>query len=127
MLVSARLKLQLRGDLQETDEEVEEPVGSSGDGHASTAVLGRVHLSDDSPDKRTPGGSKGSDSQAREGNKDGTSSGSGERVLSVKSEVSNKGVDEEAHHHPGGTDHQGLSATALLDDIETAECASAVN
>jgi hypothetical protein len=117
----------LRGNLQETDEEVEEPVGSSSESHASTAVLGRVHLGDDSPDKRTPGGSKGSDSQAREGDKDGTSSGSGERILSVKSEVTDEGVDEEAHHHPGGTNHQGLSATALLDDIETAECASAVN
>lgn len=110
-----------QSDLQETDEEVEEPVGSSGESHAATAVLRGVHLSDDSPDKGTPCGSEGNNGQAGEGNEDGTGCGSVERVRTVESEVSNEGVDEEAHHHPGSTDHQRLSATTLLDDVETAE------
>lgn len=110
-----------QGDLQETDEEVEEPVGSSGESHAATAVLRGIHLSDDSPDKGTPCGSEGNNGQAGEGNEDGTGCGGVERVLTVESEVANEGVDEEAHHHPGGTDHQRLSATTLLDDVETAE------
>lgn len=87
----------------------------------------RIHLGDDSPDKRTPGGSKGNNGQAREGNENGTGGGGVERVGAVKSEVSNEGVDEEAHHHPGGADHQGLSATALLNNVETAECAGTVD
>ncbi|KAI6771614.1 hypothetical protein HG531_009239 [Fusarium graminearum] len=108
-------------NLQETDEEVEEPVGSSSNGHAARSVLGRVHLGDDSPDKRTPGGSESDNGQAGEGNKDGTSGGSVERVGAVKSEVTNKGVDKEAHHHPGGTNHQRDTATTLLNDVETAK------
>jgi hypothetical protein len=112
---------------EETNEEVEEPVGSSGDGHAATAVLRRVHLGDDSPDKRTPGGSKGNDGQAREGNKNGTSGGGVEGVLTVESEVTDKGVDEEAHHHPSSTNHQRDTATTLLDDIETSKGACAVD
>lgn len=114
-------------NLQETNEEVEEPVGSSGKSHAATAVLRRVHLGDDSPDKRTPGSSEGDNSQAREGNENGTGGRGVERVLTVKSEVTNEGIDEEAHHHPSGTDHQRDTATTLLNDIETTEGASAVD
>jgi hypothetical protein len=110
-----------QSDLQETDEEVEEPVGSSGESHAATAVLRGVHLSDDGPDKRTPGGSEGDNSQAGEGNEDGTGSGGVERVLTVESKVTDEGVDEETHHHPSGSNHEGLSAATLLDNVETTE------
>jgi hypothetical protein len=112
---------------EETNEEVEEPVGGSGDSHAARSVLRRVHLGDDSPDKGTPGGSEGDNGQAREGNENGTGGGSVERVLTVESEVTNKGVDQEAHHHPGGTDHERDTATTLLNDIETAEGTESVD
>lgn len=110
-----------QGDLQETDEEVEEPVGSSGESHAATAVLRGVHLSDDGPDKRTPGGSEGDNGQAGEGNEDGTGSGGVERVLTVESKVTDEGVDEEAHHHPSSSNHERLSTATLLDNVETTE------
>jgi hypothetical protein len=110
-----------QGNLQETDEEVEEPVGSSGESHAATAVLRGVHLSDDGPDKRTPGSSEGDDGQAGEGNEDGTGSGGVERVLAVEGKVTDEGVDEEAHHHPSSSNHERLSAATLLDNVETTE------
>lgn len=112
---------------EETNEEVEEPVGGSGDSHAARSVLRRVHLGDDSPDKGTPGGSEGDNGQARESNENGTGGGSALRVVTVESEVTNEGVDEEAHHHPGGTDHERDTATTLLDDIETAEGTESVD
>lgn len=76
------------GDLQ-----VPEPVGSSGEGHASTAVLGRVQFSNNCPDERTPRGSERSDKQAGEGDKNSPGLGGVHRVLMVEREVSNEGVD----------------------------------
>lgn len=76
------------GDLQ-----VPEPVGSSGESHAFTAVLGRVQFSNNRPDERTPGCSERSNKQAGEGDENSPGLGGVHRVLMIEREVSNEGVD----------------------------------
>lgn len=82
-------------DIQERDEEVPEPVGSSGESHTTATILGRIKLGNNSPDERTPGCSKGSDSQTRKGDKNSTSCRSVERVFTVEGKMSDKSVDAE--------------------------------
>lgn len=116
------MKFKVRGYIQ-----VPEPVGGGGKSHGGSTVTGRVQLSDDSPDERAPGRGETGDEQAREGNEDGAGLGGVGGGDGVEGEVTDKGVDEEAHHHPQSTDDESNTATGLLDDNQTAKGASDVD
>ena len=103
----------------EGDDEVEEPVGGGGETHAGSAVAGRVQLSDDGPDEGSPGGGERGNEQAGEDNHDVSGSGRALGKVLVEGVVTDEGVDEEAHGHPGSTDHHSLSTADVLDDPET--------
>lgn len=112
---------------EEAHQKVPEPVAGSGNGHGRSAVLGRVELGRDDPDKRTPGGGEGGDEQAREHDEDVAGRGRVGWVDGVKLEATNKRVDEEAHHHPEGATHESISSSTLLDNVETAKGATNVD
>jgi hypothetical protein len=103
----------------EGDDEVEEPVGRGGETHAGSAVSRRIQFTNDCPHQRPPGGCKCGNEQAGEDNHDVSGSGSVLGNDPVERKVTDKGVDEQAHGHPGSTDHHGLSAADILNDPET--------
>lgn len=108
----------------ERDDEVKEPVGRSGEGHASRAVASWVKLTNDSPDERSPGGRETDDEQASENDHDvtGGRGGDGSSVLiGVGNVVTDEGVDEQTQEHPRGTTHHCHATTDVLDDPETTD------
>lgn len=112
---------------EERDQEVPDPVGSSGKTHAGGTVAGRVELSNDGPDEGTPGGGERDDEQASED--DQNTSGGGVVVVSErrKLEVTDKGVDHETDESPESTDNEGLAATTLGNNVKTTESADNVD
>jgi hypothetical protein len=104
---------------EERDQEVEEPVGCGREGHADSAVTSRVELSDDSPDKGSPGGGESCNEQAGEDNHDVTGLRSALRERLVELVVADECVDEETGSHPSGTSHHGLATSDVLNDPQT--------
>lgn len=104
---------------EEGDEEVPGPIGGSGNTHADSAVLEGVHLTTDSPDDRTPGGSEADDEEAGEDNHDNTSWVVGWVI--VQDLMTDRGPNQEADKHPGTTVHQTLATAIVLHDVETGE------
>lgn len=102
---------------EEGDQEVPGPVGGGSNTHADSAVLEGVHLTTDSPDNRTPGGSEADNEEAGEDNHGNTGRVRGGVV--VQDLVTDGGPDHEADKHPSGTVHQTLAATVVLDDVQT--------
>jgi hypothetical protein len=74
-----------------------------------------------------PGGRKGHNEQAGEGDEDVASLRGELRVGLVELEVADEGVHQEADHHPRGTSNQGRSAAHLLNDDQTAKGAEHVD
>ena len=114
----------------ERDDEVEQPVGRGGEGHAGRAVTGGVQLTDDGPDKRSPGGRETDDEQASEddhdvaGNRGRDGSAVGTRVGDV---VADEGVDEQADEHPCSTAHHSHAAADVLNNPEATDSGNDVN
>lgn len=108
----------------EIEDAYPEPVGGSGEGHARGTVASRVELSNDSPDKGTPGSGEGNDEQAGEDDQDVSSGVS--RGL-VQGERADQRVDQEADDGPESTDDERHAAAGLLDDVETTESAANVD
>ena len=106
----------------ERDQEVEQPVASSGQSHARGAVAGWVDFGDDGPDEGTPGGGEGDDEEAGEDNKDVAGG-----FVAVEGEMAHEGVDHEADEGPEGADDQCPAAGALLHDVKAAEGAADVD
>lgn len=104
---------------EEGDEEVPGPVGGGGDSHAGSTVAEGVHLTTDSPDNGTPGGSETNNEEAGEDDHDNT--GGVVARGDVEDLVTNRSPDQEADEHPGGTDHQTVTATVVLNDVQTGE------
>jgi len=109
---------------EEGDEEVPQPVGRGGQGHAGGTVAGGVQLGDDGPDERTPGGGEGDDEQAGEDDQDVTSGGA---ASLLENKLTDEGVDQEADDGPESTDDKSSTASALLDDPKTTESAEDVD
>lgn len=101
---------------EERDQEVEQPVGSGSQSHGGGTVAGGVQLADDGPDQGTPGDGEGDDEQAGEDNHDLTGLGVVGAVTVGELVVTNEGVDEQAHEHPGSADHETLAAAAALNN-----------
>jgi hypothetical protein len=101
---------------EERDQEVEKPVRGRSESHASSAVAGGVQFTDDGPDKRSPGRSESGNEQACEDNHDVSCLRGARRVVVVQLEVSDEGVDEEAHEHPEGAENHGLSPAYVLNN-----------
>jgi hypothetical protein len=43
------------------------------------------------------------------------------RIISVETEVANRGEDQEADHHPSAAAHEGLAPAKVLYNVETKE------
>lgn len=108
---------------EEGDEEVQEPVGCGGEGHARGSVSGGVELSNDGPDERTPCACKGDDEEAGEDDEDV----SGGLVRCWIDKVADEGVDHEASKANGSTPHERLAATTLGSNVETEESTTNVD
>lgn len=104
---------------EEGNQEVPGPVGGGSNTHADSAVLEGVHLTTDSPDNRTPGGSEADNEEAGENNHSNTGRVRG--GVGVQDLVADGGPDHEADEHPSGTVHQTLAATIVFDDVQTGQ------
>ena len=111
----------------EGDDEVEEPVGCGSETHAGSAVAGRVQLSDDGPDKGSPGSGECSNEQAGEDDHDVSSRRCGLGSIAIETVLADEGVDEQTHGHPRSTDHHSLAATDVLNNPETEDCSDNVD
>lgn len=112
---------------EEGDEEVPQPVRCRGESHCWSPVFHGVQLTDNSPDEWTPCRCKSSNEQAREDNQDVARSRRLGGISLVQGEVAHETVHHEAHKHPQSSDDEGVAATALLDDPETADGARHVD
>jgi hypothetical protein len=117
-MMARTAQVDLVGDhgAEERDQEVEKPVRGRGETHASGAVTGGVQFTDDGPNKRSPGCSKSGNKQACEDNHDVTGLRGARRVGVVQLEVSDEGVNEEAHEHPQRTTNHSLSPADILNN-----------
>ncbi|OAQ98804.1 hypothetical protein LLEC1_06905 [Akanthomyces lecanii] len=83
---------------------------------ADTAVAQRVQLRVDGPDEGTPGDGESHNGKTREGDENAAGGRGIQRVCLVNGKVSDKGVDQKAHHHPGGTNHENRTSSPLAHD-----------
>lgn len=104
---------------EEGDEEVPGPVGGGGDSHAGSTVAEGVHLTADSPDDGTPGGGEADNEEAGE-DYHGDTGGVG-RGVGVEDLVADGGPDHEADEAPGGTGHETLAASVMLDNVQAGQ------
>lgn len=105
---------------EEGDEEVEEPVGSGCESHARRTVTSGIKLTNNSPDKRSPGCGEGADEQASEHDENTAWGGSAGWVGERKLEGSNKGVDKEAYEHPQCATNESLTTADFADEEHAA-------
>lgn len=110
---------------EEGDEEVPGPVGGGGDSHAGSTVAEGVHLTTDGPDDGTPGSGETDNEEAGEDNHGNT--GRVGRRVGMQNLVTDRSPDHEANEHPGGTDHQAVTATVVLDNVQTRQGHTKVN
>lgn len=101
---------------EEGDEEVPGPVGGGGNTHAGSTVTEGVHLTTDGPDNGTPGSGETDNKEAGEDNHSNT--GRVGRGVGVQNLVANGSPDHEANEHPGGTDHETIAASIVLNNIQ---------
>lgn len=112
---------------EERNQEVPDPVGGSGETHAGGTVAGRVQLSDDGPDKGSPGGGERDDEQAGEDNQHTAGSRVVGGGVGRKLEPTDESVDHETDESPESTSNKSLAATTLSNNIETTESANNVD
>lgn len=106
-----------RGALLKGDQEVPGPVGGGGDPHADSGVAEGVLLTTDGPDCGSPDDGEADDEGPSEDDRNDT--GEVRDRVGVKDFVADGSPYHEADEHPGGTDHQALVATVVLDNVET--------
>lgn len=125
---------------EESNEEVESPIGSRGETHGLGTVPGRVDFSNECPDDGSPclgvdkalqsristtflecEGRANSHEQAREHNHDksGRPIGRARVYGRLEQEGAHGREDHEAHEHPQAPKDERLSATEILDDIKS--------
>lgn len=77
------------------------------------------HTTAESPDDRTPGRGETDNEEAGEDNH-GNTGRVGARVR-VEDLVADRGPDHETDEHPGGTDHETVTTTVVLNDVQTGQ------
>ena len=129
---------------EETDEEVPQPVGGSGEGHSLGTILGGEELGGNSPNHRAPGHrvlwqvsfvvfqrgiqwTYSGDEEAGHNNHCLACGGVGLRVIHIEREVADRREDHEEDKHASATDDEGLATTKVLDDVKTAKGGAKVN
>ncbi len=112
---------------KEGDKEVKEPVRWGSESHAWGTIAGRVELTDDGPNERSPGSGESGDEDAGEDDENFTWDGSRLWVGEGQAEGADKRVDKEAYEHYSGTPHKGLAATDVLHDPETNDSCADIN
>lgn len=99
---------------EEGDEEIEEPVGGSGQCDTSSSVSCWIQLPRNSPNHRSPRSSESDDKQAGKDDHDVSGLGSRGRVCGIELVFSDESENEETHHHPESTENECLALADVL-------------
>jgi len=90
-------------------------------------VARRIHLSNNSPNERSPGGGKGDNEETSKGNEDLAHHRGSHWIVGIQGEGAGETVDHEADEHPQSTVDQSRATTNVLYDPEATEGSSNVN
>merc|ERR1712000_82588 len=112
---------------EERDQKVPEPIGRRCQRHAAATVPQWVQFGIYSPHKGSPADGKRCNGKAREGHEGRASLGCPRWVFVVQGKMSDKGVNEEAHHHPSSPRHEDRTTPKSLDDPQTQDRAEHID